>query len=839
MFESSIWIDGHYIGKQDSLSTPHSYDLTKFITPGREQCLTIRIDNRDVQKISQYPSAYTDETQTIWNGIVGRTEIIIEEALSIRNVVSGVLIKSKEINLSFDLFNTSGYKESNDLKEPIELERPIDLTNIIEMEVKVKSNNRVVTSQVQLLNISNEANRVNITLPFTDAITLWDEFDPVLYTLEIEATSLKEGEKSSCIYQKQVGFRQIDQEEGILRVNEIQRFLRGNLDCCVYPYTGHPPMDLEAWKAVMAKTKAYGLNHIRFHSWCPPEAAFEAADQLGVYLQVEGPVWMDHWTGYTVGCHEEHHRYLPEEAMRIIDTYSIHPSFCIFSNGNELNGDFRLLEDIVEKLKDRNPNILYTLSTNWDRQVCRQDDVFIAQSVDGTGVRGQFYLDSLVTGTFLEYSEAVKKRKIPVLAHEVGQYVVYPNVDEIVKFTGVLKPTNYEVINKDLEEKNLLPYLSDFVRASGKLSWILYKAELEAALRTKGLAGIQLLGLQDFPGQSTATIGILDCFYDSKGIGTEEEFRAFCNDTVVLLKLDKFILKTSENFIADVEIAHYGKKTLQDVCIAVSIEDNAHNIIWAKEFEVGEVPIGLYSGHLHLDEKIFDKLKGKNSLIVKAGICKANWNACTDNANLNAGYSAYLWNNWNIWVYEEEQVEPKSKNCYDTLSEEAIHKLQQGENVLILAKPETINELGPSKFFPVFWSPVHFTSIDPCGMMIDQKHPLFETYFPTKTYADLEWKNILESGVSINLDNLTGFEPITMFVPNFYNNHKFSNLFEAKVLNGKVLVCSLYLNTKAEGSVEMKSLKNAILRYFASLDFNPNQCLELENLKMLFKTEEI
>ena len=803
MFESSVWIDNHYIGKQDSLSTPHTYDLTEYITHGLEQRLTIRIDNRDIQKIGPNPSAYTEETQTIWNGIVGRTEILIEDELSIENIVSGVSMESEEINISFDL--------SNDFENGV----PITLC------VRIKKEHNILASQIQTCTIASNDKRVKIKLPFTNQIELWDEFKPTLYTLEVEASGQLTGRTVSGIFHKQLGFRQIDHKDGILRVNETQRFLRGNIDCCVYPYTGYPPMDLKTWKDIMTTTKAYGLNHVRFHSWCPPDAAFEAADQLGVYLQIEGPVWMDDWTEYPVGRYEEHYRYLPEEAKRIIDTYSIHPSFCIYSSGNELNGDFKLLEHIIEMLRERNPYLLYTLSTNWDRTVTRQDDLFIAQSVDGTGIRGQFFLDALVTGTSLDFLEGVQKRKIPVLSHEVGQYAVYPNVDDISKYTGVLKPTNLEVIRKDLEDKNLLPYLSDFIRASGKLTWLLYKAELEAALRTKGMAGIQLLGLHDFPGQSTATIGILDCFMDSKGIGSEEEFRAFCNETVVLAKMDQFIYKTSENFIADIEIAHFGKKSLRDVVIVVSLEDNSQNIVWTEIFHAEEVPNGLYSDHMHINANIFSELKGRTTFVLKAGLLNTN-----------------QWNSWNIWVHEEKPLEFNRENCYESLDEEAVNKLQRGENVLLLLKPNQIKQIGPSKFFPVFWSPVHFASADPCGMIIDNKHPLFEKYFPTKDYADHEWKNILESGISINLDTLTGFQPITMFVPNFYHNHKYSNLFEAKVLNGKVMVCSLDLDTNAEEHIEMNSLKYAIHKYFTSEDFNPEQRLELEELERLIQTED-
>mgnify|MGYP000995717103 FL=1 len=769
MLESSVWIDGSYVGRQDSLSTPHCYDITKYITFGQEQVLSIRVDNRDIPKIGPYPSAYTDETQTIWNGMIGRTEIRIQDEFDIKNLAVGVDMENRSIDLKFYIGNYFTQEEKIDFN--------------IKIRDREEENARILTSRVFSQTVSNTAARVETGLPLVDAICLWDEFHPVLYDLEIDITCKKDGASKTTTYTRELGFRQINTKDGTLRINGIQRFLRGNLDCCVYPNTGYPPMDVEEWKGVFTKTRNYGLNHVRFHSWCPPEAAFIAADRLGMYLQVEGPVWMDDWMGYPVGSREEHYTYLPEEAARIIDPYAFHPSFCIFSNGNELNGDFDLLEDILKKLKQRNPYPLYTSSTNWDRKVNPQDDLFIAQSVDGLGIRGQYFLASLAEGTTLEYSEAIAKREVPVISHEVGQYAVYPNVNEIPKFQGVLNPVNYKAIKKDLEEKNLLKYVPDFANASGKLAWLLYKAEMEAALRTKNFGGVQLLGLHDFPGQSTATIGVLDCFYDSKGLGSEEEFREFCDDVVVLVNMPKRTYQTKEMFEAEIQIANYTDAPLTNVEIIMRFEDMAQKELWSTTFKVKEIPVGLHSGNLSIHTDFFHKLTGRTPLVIRAGI-----------RNQKIG----KWNHWEIWVYEDTTDREDFGNLhvvpyYDTLTEEAIQRLENGENILVLPKPDKIGES--------------------------------------------EWKKLLESGASINLDSVADFRPISMFVPNFFNNHKCSNLFEAKVLQGKVLVCSLNFDSEKCKKIEVRYLKQAMMEYFTSADFEPNQRLEVEELQGFFRTE--
>ena len=804
MFESSIWIDGKIIGKRDSLSTPHAYDITDYVEIAKKHTLTIRVDNRDVQKIGPYPSAYTDETQTIWNGMVGRVEIIGQDEIAIDDVVIGLNASERHLFLSFDTGCKLEYTKT-------------------QIDVNLKDGASVVATYTTQCDIQILKQRVEVDFILDEPVQYWDEFSKKLYNLELNISFITNGRLVSGSWCKKIGLREITTRDGVLYINGIQRFLRGNIDCCVYPLTAYPPMNFKSWLDICNTTKEYGLNHIRFHSWCPPEAAFKAADQVGLYLQVEGPVWMDNWTGYTVGCHEEHYTYLPEEAKRIVLTYSHHPSFCIYSNGNELNGDFDLLERIIVESKKMNPYILYTFSTNWDRKLNPNEDLFITQAADGVGCRGQYFLDKMVEGTQLCFDDAVKNRNVPIISHEVGQYVVYPNVEEIPKYTGVLKAVNLESIKKDLDNKNLSSYVAKFVMASGKLSALLYKAELEAALRTENFGGIQLLGLHDFPGQSTATIGMLDCFYDSKGIVTPKEFRSFCNSTVLLVNMPKYRYLSNDEFEFELQIAHYGDKELKGVEVEVSLEyiTNERNVMfWSSTFTIEKVIIGLNKGLLNFKEKIFTDLKGRNSFTLIARI-----------------KSLDISNSWDIWVYEEED-DVTFPNCYEALEDEAIVQLQAGENVIIFAKLDRISQAGPGKFFPVFWSPVHFVSQDPCGMIIQKDHPLFTNYYPVKEYADIEWKNLLENSFSINIDNLSGFKPITMPVPNFFNNHKFTNFCEANVLNGKVIICSLDLSDKGYNYPEIRCFKKALRDYYLSDVFCPTQKVNVIDLQTLFKGKD-
>ncbi len=797
IFKSSVWIDNNYIGDRDSLSVAHKYDITKHVEANKTHTLTIRIDNRDIHNIGIYPSAYTDETQTIWNGIVGKVQIEKLPLQNIDNLIIG-LNKYREVDIKFDL--NFEYKKDVNAKLKIEINEEDKNIQLFENSIYISAMEKTVSVKFIL----------------NDDVKLWDEFDPQLYVIKINLQI----DDEVVTLEKTTGFKFLENTNGILKINGIQRFLRGNIDCCLYPLTGYPPTEKDEWLRIFKITKDYGLNHVRFHSWCPPDEAFNAADELGVYLQVESPMWMDTWTGYAVGTFKEHYSYLPEEAANIIKEYSSHPSFCFFSNGNELNGDFNLLECMTKDLRNINPNLLYTLTSNYDREITSQDDIFIAYMAGNVGVRGQFFLDKMVDGSELNFAEAVSKKDVPVISHEVGQYVVYPNVNEIKKYKGVLKPTNFEVIKQDLEEKDLLKYHDDYMKASGKLACSLYKADLEAAIKTNKMAGIQLLGLHDFPGQSTATIGILDVFYESKGLIEPNDFKNFCDSIVPMVNLPKFKYSTKEELKATITIANYTNEILKDVNVKISIKTEAGETVLDKNIKTKELMIGVTQLIKEdINGKLFEKMKGRNKFTLEIELPDFN-----------------KINNWDLWVYEPIE-DTKFDNFFNEFTTDLESKLNNGESVIFCPNPNIVKNIGPSCYFPVFWSPVHFASKEPCGFIIDTKNNLFKRYFKTEQYGSYEWKSFLENSFSVNIDELEGFEPLTMFVPNFFNNHKFTNFFEAKVGNGKLLVCLFDFNTIKDEVHEILYLKKAIKEYTNSKDFAPKQELEIGKLKELFSNE--
>lgn len=803
MFESRVWVDGVEAGMQDSLSTPHRFSLSGLMRPGRTHTLTIRVDNREFHQIGTYSSAYTDATQTIWNGIVGRIELHAIPLIHLKNV---------DIYPDVDTGVTRvKVKMANMMEAGAQVRLSIsDAPGFIRLSCETRLDGS--SEKCCELEYAHEGHP-----------ELWDEFNPSMHNMVIGLFAQTESgyvcEDSKCVA---YGIRSIQSDGARLEINNRATFLRGTLDCCIYPLTGYPPMQSEAWERVFRIVKDYGLNHVRFHSWCPPEAAFQAADQLGVYLQVEGPVWMDTWN-LPVGSQPGHYEYLPAEARRIVEYYGNHPSFCLFANGNELNGDFELLHQIIKDLKSLDNRRLYTLTANWDRPADPEDDLFIAQTVDGIGIRGQYFKEHLGKSTMFDYREAVSLRQVPVLSHEVGQYSVYPNMEEIEKYSGVLRPVNFETIRADLELKGLLEDAPRFVKGSGMLALQLYREEIEAALRTPGMGGFQLLDLHDFPGQSTATVGILDSFWESKGFIEPERFRRFCGPSVVLLRMWQRVYLNDERFTAEIAISHYARHDVEDAVVEWTIGNSSGETLDRGFLEKVNIPAGDLTSIGLIDSDCFQYLSSPSHLCITVSVV-----------------DAAITNSWDLWVYP--RVVPDEKALLDAgntmicrLFDEAVERhLDNGGNVLLLPYGIGVRDVYPGKFIPVFWSPVHFVSEDPCGMYIDAAHPIFAE-FPTDCYASFQWKELLDRSESIALEDFpAGVHPLAQVIPNFYHNRKMANLWEWKVGNGKMVVCSMDLDKGSDDRRSAKQLRTSILSYMASERFQPENAVTIAEARKRF-----
>jgi hypothetical protein len=793
LWESTVYLDGDLIGTANSLVGNHGFELPKTVSSGKH-VLTVVIDNSNkfpninvagtrypIQVNQDMAHAYTNHTQIKWNGIIGDISLSASASNKPHNI---------QVYPNQDL---------KTLKVTFEQPKTIDGN----AEVLIKTLNGVEIYKAQQ-EVSSKANNLfELELDKPEGLELWDEFNPNLYTISVTTNT---GSVSTDFGYKVVGNNNSD-----LTLNNQRIFLRGNLECVIFPLTGRPPMGKPEWATLIKQAKDYGLNHLRFHSWCPPKAAFEAADEAGFYVQVELP----HWS-LKVGEDEGTNAFLRAEADKMIKDYGNHPSFIFMAMGNELEGDASFLNALTKDLKQKDNRHLYaTTAFSFQRPMGTrpepEDEFFIAQWTNKGWIRGQGIFNDKPPHFNADYTSGAEHIEIPLVSHEIGQYSVYPDMSEIEKYTGVLKPLNFIAVRNDLEKKGLLDLAPDFTYNSGKLAALLYKEEIERALKTPSFDGFQLLQLQDFPGQGTALVGLLNAFWESKGVISAEEFSQFNSEVVPLIRFEKAVYESGESFEASIEIANFYKE-LKNQAVDWKITDTSGN----------EVKSGSLNG--------LNLIIGNNMDLGKISFEVDTNEAKKLTITLGLGGTKYK-NSWNIWIYPKE-VKIDVNNVLVTSSfAEASKALTAGKNVLLNPDFNSLKGI-TGRFVPVFWSPVHFPNQPATmGVMVDNAHAAFNN-FPTDTHTNWQWWDLCINSKSVIVDAIA-VKPLVRVIDNFVTNHHLSNLFEAKVGNGKLIFSSIDLMKNLHERPVARQLRSSVLKYMQSDAFNPSNEIKMEDLKPL------
>ena len=736
---SEIYVDGKLVGSSNDISTPQVFNLAKSLTPGKHQ-LSIMVDNGSGVPKQLYESshAYTESTQTNWNGIIGRIEL-------------------------------------------------------------------------------------STSLPAATA-----------------AKDIHPNFKDFCIKGQH------------FYANGHPIFLRGKHDACVWPLTGHVAMDVESWRDYLGTCDAYGINHIRFHSWCPPEAAFVAADEYGIIMQPELPFW---------GSFDEKDdtlmTFLHKEGENILRTYGHHPSFRMFALGNELWGSIDKMAEFIDDFRKIAPDKLYTFGSNYYlgyQGVKKGMDYFTTCRVGGEGwgnynthTRGSFsfadaddggMINHFYPNTMMNFEEGCKlafpegsswTKAVPVISHETAQFQTYPDFDEIKKYTGVLYPYNMKVFRSRLEKAGMLDQAKDFHMASGLWSLQLYKQDIEMDLRTKNMAGFQLLDLQDYPGQGSAYVGILDAFMDPKGLCTEREWRQWCAPVVPLLVADRFCFTNEDGLHAWVQVANYSGQSLNGKTLRWELTGTS--LVSSGEIKLPSTEGLFTAGELKIDLSAFTQPT------------QLQLSLCIDDTEY---FGVPYHNTYDLWVYPSWSDLSKLESMVtvtNKLDEVAISQLEKGKSVLLM--PDSTNLCVGGLFTTDYWNFRMFKTISEnnkkqvspgtLGILTDPKHPIFKG-FPTQMHTNWQWFPVIKASHPMMLDN-TGkdFRPIVQVIDNIERNHKLGLIFEFQIGKGKLLVCMADLEA-ASSYPEGRAFYRSVLQYLTSEDFAPKTYITLEDFQKLMTT---
>lgn len=864
---TKVWVDGEYVGEGDSLTTPHMYELSPYIH-NESFVLTVLVNNTD------YPTKgghlTSPDTQTNWNGITGRLELQIYEQIYIDTIKVFPNINDKSFAIHLDITNTTGQET--------------DLTyKVMAKEIYLEEDKIVSGDVVKPMSYNIHIGRSNTVTSIFYQIgmnaKLWSEFTPVLY--EITIVNEANGEYSK-VYS---GLREFKAEEYHFTINGTQTFLRGKHDGLIFPLTGAAPTSVEDWIRVMGISRSYGINHYRFHTCCPPEAAFMAADLLGIYMQPELPFWGTLTDESYENHNEEEQRYLVREGERMLTCYANHPSYVMMSLGNELWGSKERMGEIIRKYKQLDPRPLYTQGSNNFQHVpviLPEDDFFSGVRCSKTRLfRGSYgmcdaplgHVQTTMPGTCKDYDDVIippvvnqgcedngKKiieiqygtgtktveadsvdielvPHIPVVSHEIGQYAMYPNFKEMDKYTGVLRAENFGIFKERLEAKGLGDLAEKYFEATGKLAVACYKEELEAAFATKYLAGFQLLDLQDFSGQGTALVGILDAFMDSKGMVTQEEWRSFCDSEVILARIPTYVYQAGDEVQVDVKLSYFKEEPFHAKEIMWEVYYDGHQVVDKGSIAIrkkvsGLTDIGQFTFRMPMLRHI-NKLK--LHLYIPGSVKKE----------------------YELWCYptiDQPYITKKDIEQQATIArdgkkvvitrelEKAVQSLEAGENVLFL--PNKVENSIQGFYCSDFWCYPMFRSISEwmkkpepigtMGLLNNEKHKALEE-FTCEMYSTPQWYHIVSHADMAILDDTDKqYRPIVQMIDNIERNHKLGLLFEANVGKGKLMVCTSRLGEIYE-HIEVQHFAQSIVKYMLSDEFIPQNTLELEEVRQLMR----
>ncbi len=779
---STIYIGNKEAGKIDYVSVPHQYDLTEFFTPGEEQRMTICVDNRFQYPTHKWDHAHTEFTQINWNGMLGEIKLIAADPVYIDNMQIYPDIKNKAIKVKLDIINHIKKNISGNA-----------LFEISGNAYNLKKTLPLASSNDSIINFEG-------TIVLGEKIKCWNEFTPNLYNITCKLETKSEDKTYSDSQSVTFGMREVKQGKNQVLINDHPVHLRGTVENAVFPATGYAPVDDASWERVLTILKSYGMNHMRFHSWCPPKAAFRAADKLGVYFQVELPFWGED------GDYNEGHRFdfFRREQKAILREYGNHPSFVLYCNGNEIRGDFDFIEDLTHTGRELDSRHLYSGATARKRV---PSDQYYTSHVTNKGTITVY--DGKPSTDWDRNKES--DIDVPVIAHEAGQRCMYPDFNEIPKFTGPVKPRNFEVF-RELLTKNGMEDLADpFFKASGALTVIEYKDVIEALLRTSKGGGFQLLSINDFPGQGYAFVGILDPFWNSKDLVTPEQFRESCAPVVPLLRFEKRTFFNNETFKAKAELYQYGESGLKKITPQWTICDESGKVLQSGKLPSRSVPTGGVFDLGEIDYSL-EKINTPRKLTV------------------NLMISGNIKNSWHIWVYPHSDVLDFQSTDEILFTKEFDDKakkyLAEGKKVVFLPEPDQVKGR-KSVFHNHFWNPIMFKWPPmTLGCLIYNQHPAFNQ-FPTENHTNWQWWDILNYSKVIEMtDTPKDFRPFIQVIDSHDNNQKLGIGFETKINKGKLLVLVLDIKTDIEKRPAAVQLFNSILNYAKGTEFNPKTEIE-------------
>ena len=314
---------------------------------------------------------------------------------------------------------------------------------------------------------------------------------------------------------------------------------------------------------------------------------------------------------------------------------------------------------------------------------------------------------------------------------------------------------------------------------------------------------------------------MLDPFWEQKGYITPERFRRFCDETVPLARLPKRIWTSDETFHAAIEVAHFGVK-----------DRNAQPAKWRIRSPSGKT---LAQGELPATTL-------RTGGVTQIGTLQLSLARFKNPADLNLEVElpgTRFANDWNFWVYpaQVQATTPDALIVSTELDSATLRALESGKRVALFPDPRRIRSKTVGRFDPIFWNKLWFPTQPQhtLGLLMDPDHRAFQQ-FPTAFHADWQWQDLQNESRPVVLDDFPKeYRPIVQVIDDWNSCRKLGLVFEARVGNGRLLVCSIDLNRNLQERPAARQLRASLLAYAAGEHFDPKTRIELAQVQALFR----
>ncbi|WP_020580278.1 glycoside hydrolase family 2 protein [Actinopolymorpha alba] len=828
-WQSTVWVDDARIDSQDSLSGPHRFDLTPHLKAGSSHRLTIRVDNAVTDILNFEGHIHSRHTATTWGGIVGSARLVATPETWIEHVALYPDAESRRVRCAVRVAGEDG---------------PVQVT------IRIRAGDRLIAKRAVPAEVHDGLATVDHDFSLGEDARLWSDRDPFLHDVEVDLRQPDSPERLDSIRDR-FGLRTFAVRGRSLTLNGDRIFLRGYVDCCIFPLTGYPPDDKAVYAAQFAKAKAFGFNHVRLHSWTPPRSFFEAADEAGMLVQSELPSWGNFNDPDYVSRAGD---FIEREFERVLLQLQRHPSLVLHCMGNELlqsppNGsgmrasDF--LSELVRRGRERDPSRLYVDQSGFGylpEEPERETDIFVFHTFRGSAP------DSTAT-----WQQRIAGGKTPVIAHEHSQMDMYARFSEAKKFTGIMEPSWLDQARDGLGSKGILHEADRYVEASGALQARCLKELFERLRRTPGLSGVQMLNLTDFPGQGTALNGVLDVFWDEKGHIEAEEFRRFNAETVLLCESARRTYPGGGWLQAELLLSHFGPTTFSGTLSWQLATSDGDEIAGGSE-SLASVRIGHPWPVAAVDVRLPDEASRKLTLTAEL---------------TGADGRVVAANSWDFWVFSDRRwqdapapirargslawlgdyypairsddysfmgLSPEGAPHGEVLLTDRLHvryvdAVLNGATMIWLAENDELADGVQSTFEPLFWSFLWFPEQpnQTMGLVVEDRPLLAD--FPHDGTSDWQWFHLVDGATAVSLDALPHWvEPIVGGIDNWNRGKRLGYLLEAQVGKGRILMTTLRILEHYHAHPEAAQLFDAMLRYVHSDAFAPSAQLSLAQL---------